>query len=58
MLLEELESLDNYSDKLGSELGSSGMYSFCTFYLRAEDSVTSVYSSNIFAPTRIESKGG
>ena len=53
MLLEELESLDNYSDKIGSELGSSGMYSFCTFYLRAEDSVTSVYSSNIFAPTRI-----
>ena len=48
----------NESDKFGSESGSSGMYSFCDFPLRAEEYVSGVFSSAIFAPTGVNSKGG
>ena len=52
-------SLDDGSDKLGSESGSSGTYSFCAFYFRFGDSVgsVSVLVSAIFSPRGVESKG-
>ena len=37
--LDKSESIDNESDKFGSESGSSGTYYFCDFSLRAEEYV-------------------
>ena len=54
----ESELLNNESEKIGSELGSSGKYYFFAFSLCAEDYVASAFASNVFAPTGIESKGG
>ena len=55
---EESESIDNESDEFGSESGSSGAYNLRSFSLRAEDLVAGVFTSEMFAPTRIESKVG
>ena len=52
------ESLDNESDEFGSQSVSSGTYSFRDFSLRAEETVASVFASDIFAPIGVESKGG
>ena len=48
--------LDDESDQLGSDYGSSGMYSFHTFHLRIEKSVVSVsvLGSDAFAPTGVD----
>ena len=54
MLSDESESLDNESDKFGSEFGSSGMYSFFVFPLYAEEPVAGVFVFDIFAPTGVE----
>ena len=54
-----VDSIDDAFDKLGSNSGSSGTYSFCTFSLGFDDSVgsVSVLGSGVFAPTGVESKG-
>ena len=56
--LDESYLLDDESDKIGSDLGSFGTYSFHAFSLRFEVSVVGVLGSGIFAPTGVGSKGG
>ena len=58
MSLEESDSPDDESDKLGSDSGSSGTYYYCNFSLRFDESVVGVLGSNVFAPIGVESKGG
>ena len=55
---DESDSLNDKSDELGSDSGSSGMYYFCAFSLRFDESVVRVLGSDVFAPTGFESKGG
>ena len=57
MSLEKLDSLDDESDKLGSDSGSSGMYYFCAFF-RFDESIVSVNVLGyvVFTPIRVEPK--
>ena len=57
--LDESDLLNDESDELGSDSGSSGTYSFCAFSLCFDHSVGSVslFGCGIFAPTGVESKG-
>ena len=41
------------TDKIGYEAGSSGEYSFCALYLRAEEPLAGVFAPDIFAPTGV-----
>ena len=52
------DSLDDESSELESDSGSYGMYSFCAFYLIAEESVVGVLASIIFAPIVVEYVAG
>ena len=56
---DESDSLDDESEELGSDSGSSGTYSFCAFYLCFDDYVgsVSVLGLDIFAPKGVDSKG-
>ena len=56
---DESDSLDDESDKLGSDCVSSGTYYFHAFSLRFYDSIgsVSVLRYGIFLPTGVESKG-
>ena len=56
--LDESDSLDDESDKLGSDSGSSGTYSSRAFSLRAEESVVGVLGSGVFAPIGVNSVAG
>ena len=57
---DESDSLNDKSDELGSDSGSSGMYYFCAFSLRFDESVVSVsiLESGVFSPAGVKSKGG
>ena len=57
--LDKSDILYDDSEELDSDSISSGMYYFCGFSLRFGDYVgsVSVLGSDIFAPTRVESKG-
>ena len=46
--------LEDESDKLGSEYGSSGTSSFCVFTFSAEESVYGVFASDIFATSLVD----
>ena len=56
---DESDSLNDESDKIGYDSGSSGVYSFCNFSLSFGDSIgsVSVLGSGVFEPTGVESKG-
>ena len=58
MSSHKLDSLDDESEKLGSDSGSSSKYSFCAFSLSFDDSVVIVLGSGVFAPIGVEYKGG
>ena len=57
--LEESYFFNDDSGKNGSDFGSYGRYSFRAFYLRFNVFIgsVSVLRSDVFAPTRVESKG-
>ena len=55
---DESGSLNNDSEKFGSESGSSGTYSFCSFPLFDEESVDDDFASDIFSSSRVKSKSG
>ena len=59
MSSEKSDYLNDETDKVGSDSGSSGTYSFCAFYIRFDESIVSgsVLGSDILGPTRVESKG-
>ena len=56
-MLDELDSLDDESNELGSDSGSYGTYSFRAFYFRFDKSVVGVLGSNCFAPIGVNYKG-
>ena len=58
MLSDESELLDDESEELGSESGSSGTWYFFYFFLRDEESVAGVFASDVFAPTGVKYKVG
>ena len=53
---DKSNSLDDDSDKLGSDSVSSVTYYFCAFSLHFYKSIVSVLGSIVFAPTGVESK--
>ena len=58
MSSDESNSLNDESDKLGSESGSSGMYSFRAFSLRFDESVVGVFGSDICSAIGFDPNGG
>ena len=58
MSSEKSDPLNDESDKLGSDSGSSGTYYFCAFSLCFDESVVSVnvLGSEVFVPTGVEYK--
>ena len=57
---DKSDSLDDESDKLGSDSESSGTYYFCAFSLRFDKSIGSgsILGSDVFVTTRADSKSG
>ena len=56
--LNKSYSLNNESDELGSDSGSSGTYYFCAFSLIFDEFVVSVLGSDVFSPIGFVSKDG
>ena len=58
MSSDESYLLDDESEELESDSGSSGTYSFRDFSLRFDESIVGVLGSDVFAPIGFYSKGG